>query len=239
MHGPTRASSRRRTGDASDLHRNRELDRANARDGAVRGRGAGGICGRDSDHPVRPTARLGTLQRGRDHGRTGASGAGDPERAERAVWISCKMNLAFLGVLSVFFIAFAPGIVGLFGGTAGASAIAVTGLVASCRSASSSTLTLAWCSRRRSTGRGRSGRPRSSTHGRSVASFSLAFQELCGRGRESADGSIIGRWRGGPFPRGRPARRPKPVRTPERGSTIMWLRQRVQRRVLDVRRDIR
>ncbi len=55
-------------------------------------------------------------------------GAGDPERAERAVWISCKMNLAFLGVLSVFFIAFAPGIVGLFGGTAGASAIAVTGL---------------------------------------------------------------------------------------------------------------
>ena len=56
-------------------------------------------------------------------------GAGDPERAERAVWISCKMNLAFLGAVSVFFIAFAPGIVpGLFGGTAGASAVAVTGL---------------------------------------------------------------------------------------------------------------
>ena len=55
-------------------------------------------------------------------------GAGDPERAERAAWIACKMNLAFLGALSVFFIAFAPGIVGLFGGTEGASAVGVTGL---------------------------------------------------------------------------------------------------------------
>lgn len=55
-------------------------------------------------------------------------GAGDPERAERAAWISCKMNFAFLGAVSVFFIAFAPAIVGLFGGTEGASVVAVTGL---------------------------------------------------------------------------------------------------------------
>ncbi len=55
-------------------------------------------------------------------------GAGDPARAERAVWISCKMNLAFLGAVSVLFIAFAPAIVGLFGGTTGASDVAVTGL---------------------------------------------------------------------------------------------------------------
>ena len=55
-------------------------------------------------------------------------GAGDPARAERAAWIACKLNLAFLGAVSVFFIAFAPAIVGLFGGTEGASAIAATGL---------------------------------------------------------------------------------------------------------------
>ena len=55
-------------------------------------------------------------------------GAGDPERAERAAWISCKMNFVFLGALSLFFIAFAPAIVGLFGGTAGASEVAATGL---------------------------------------------------------------------------------------------------------------
>ena len=57
-----------------------------------------------------------------------ALGAGNPERAERAAWISCKMNFVFLGAVSVFFIGFAPGIVGLFGGTEGASTVAVTGL---------------------------------------------------------------------------------------------------------------
>ncbi len=55
-------------------------------------------------------------------------GAGDPERAERAVWISCKMNLAFLGAVGVFFIAFAPAIVSLFGGTGAATATAIDGL---------------------------------------------------------------------------------------------------------------
>ncbi len=57
-----------------------------------------------------------------------ALGAGDPERAERAAWISCRMNLAFLGAVGAFFVAFAPTIVELFGGTAGASDVAVTGL---------------------------------------------------------------------------------------------------------------
>ncbi len=55
-------------------------------------------------------------------------GAGDPERAQRAVWISAKMNLVFLGAVGTLFIAFAPGIVGIFGGTPGAQAVAVQGL---------------------------------------------------------------------------------------------------------------
>ena len=55
-------------------------------------------------------------------------GAGDPERAERAVWISCKMNLVFLGAVGLLFIVFAPGIVGIFGGTGEASAVGINGL---------------------------------------------------------------------------------------------------------------
>ena len=55
-------------------------------------------------------------------------GAGDPERAERAVWISCRMNLAFLGTVGLLFIIFAPGIVSIFGGTGEATATAVSGL---------------------------------------------------------------------------------------------------------------
>lgn len=45
-------------------------------------------------------------------------GAGQPERAERAVWLASKMNLAFLGVVGVVFFAFAPALAGLFGGSA-------------------------------------------------------------------------------------------------------------------------
>ena len=55
-------------------------------------------------------------------------GAGDPDRAERAVWISCRMNLVFLGAVGVFFIAFAPAIVSLFGGTGAATETAIDGL---------------------------------------------------------------------------------------------------------------
>jgi putative MATE family efflux protein len=53
-------------------------------------------------------------------------GAGDPGRAERSVWIAAKMNFYFLGALGVTFMVFAPLIVGAFGGTAEASAYAVS-----------------------------------------------------------------------------------------------------------------
>lgn len=55
-------------------------------------------------------------------------GAGDPDRAERSVWIAGRMNLAFLGAVGLFFMAAAPWIVGLFGGTGAASDHAVSGL---------------------------------------------------------------------------------------------------------------
>ncbi len=55
-------------------------------------------------------------------------GAGDPERARRAVWVSARMNLAFLGAVGALFVVFAPDIVGLFGGTSEAAAVAVRGL---------------------------------------------------------------------------------------------------------------
>jgi len=52
-------------------------------------------------------------------------GSGDPDRAERAVWIAARMNLAFLGAVGIVFFVFAPGIVSLFGGTAAAAGFAV------------------------------------------------------------------------------------------------------------------
>ncbi len=55
-------------------------------------------------------------------------GAGDPDRAERAVWISCRLNLAFLGAVGLVFLVLAPQIVGIFGGTGAATATAVDGL---------------------------------------------------------------------------------------------------------------
>lgn len=55
-------------------------------------------------------------------------GAKDPSRAERAAWVACKMNLAFLGSIGVLFLAFAPAIVALFGGTPQTSAYAVDSL---------------------------------------------------------------------------------------------------------------
>jgi putative MATE family efflux protein len=53
-------------------------------------------------------------------------GAKDPDRAERAVWIAAKMNFYFLGAVGVGFVVFAPLIVSAFGGTAEASAYAVS-----------------------------------------------------------------------------------------------------------------
>ncbi len=48
--------------------------------------------------------------------------------AERAVWISCKLNFVFLGAVSLLFIAFAPAIVSIFGGTGEAREVGVMGL---------------------------------------------------------------------------------------------------------------
>jgi putative MATE family efflux protein len=52
-------------------------------------------------------------------------GAGDPDRAEAAVWVGWKMNLVFLGTVGILFMVFAPWIVGLFGGDAETSGHAV------------------------------------------------------------------------------------------------------------------
>jgi MATE family, multidrug efflux pump len=41
-------------------------------------------------------------------------GAGKPERAEGAVWLAARMNLAFLGTVGLIFVTFAPGLVALF-----------------------------------------------------------------------------------------------------------------------------
>ncbi len=43
-------------------------------------------------------------------------GANKPDRAERAVWMACKVNLVFLGTLGIIFIVLAGPIAGLFGG---------------------------------------------------------------------------------------------------------------------------
>ena len=52
-------------------------------------------------------------------------GAGDPDRAERSVWVAAKMDLVFLSALGLVFIVFAPTIVSFFGGTGAASDYAV------------------------------------------------------------------------------------------------------------------
>ncbi len=55
-------------------------------------------------------------------------GAGDPERAERAVWLAGRMNLAFLGGIGAFFVLAAPAIVGWFGGGGETGDYAITAL---------------------------------------------------------------------------------------------------------------
>ncbi len=41
-------------------------------------------------------------------------GAGKPDRAEKSVWITCKYNLVFLGIVGLIFIVFAEPIIGIF-----------------------------------------------------------------------------------------------------------------------------
>lgn len=55
-------------------------------------------------------------------------GAGDPDRAEAAVWLAGRMNFVFLGSTAVVLLAFAPAIVALFGGTDVVAGYAVNGL---------------------------------------------------------------------------------------------------------------
>ena len=55
-------------------------------------------------------------------------GAKDPARAERAVWTAARYNLAFLGVLGVLFMAFAPLIIATFTPDPDVRRIAVYGL---------------------------------------------------------------------------------------------------------------
>jgi len=55
-------------------------------------------------------------------------GARDPERAERAVWIAARYNMAVLGFVGVVFIIFASPIVGLFTHSAEAAAIGAQAL---------------------------------------------------------------------------------------------------------------
>lgn len=55
-----------------------------------------------------------------------ALGAGKPERAEEAVWLAGKLNLAFLGSVGLLFILAAVPIVNVFGGDVATSAYAVS-----------------------------------------------------------------------------------------------------------------
>ena len=52
-------------------------------------------------------------------------GAGDPDRAERAVWMAGRMNLYFLGSVGILFMLAAHPIVSLFGGDASTAGYAV------------------------------------------------------------------------------------------------------------------
>lgn len=55
-------------------------------------------------------------------------GAGNPERAERAVWSAARLNFFFLGSIATFFLLAAPFVVGIFGADDATSAHAVAGL---------------------------------------------------------------------------------------------------------------
>ncbi len=55
-------------------------------------------------------------------------GAGRPDRAEQSVWRTCLFNVAFLGAVGLFFIAFAEQVVGAFSTDPAVVPIAVSGL---------------------------------------------------------------------------------------------------------------
>jgi putative MATE family efflux protein len=55
-------------------------------------------------------------------------GAGKPERAEQSVWRAANFNMAFLAVLGVLFVAFAPAIVSIFTADPSVVPVAISGL---------------------------------------------------------------------------------------------------------------
>jgi len=55
-------------------------------------------------------------------------GANKPERAEKAVWVTGFWNMAFMAVVSVLFVAFAPQIIRIFTTEPGSSAIGIQSL---------------------------------------------------------------------------------------------------------------
>lgn len=57
-----------------------------------------------------------------------ALGAGNPDRAEKAVWTAARYNVAFLGVMGLGFAIFAPWIVSAFTADPAVSTVAVDGL---------------------------------------------------------------------------------------------------------------
>ncbi|MBC7843786.1 MAG: MATE family efflux transporter [Gemmatimonadaceae bacterium] len=57
-----------------------------------------------------------------------ALGAGNPDRAEKAVWTAARYNVAFLGIMGAIFAVFAPWIVSAFTSEIAVSRVAVDGL---------------------------------------------------------------------------------------------------------------
>jgi putative MATE family efflux protein len=55
-------------------------------------------------------------------------GSGQPDRAERAVWIAARMNFAFLGTVALLFMTLAPAIVSVFAAAGPTAAYATSGL---------------------------------------------------------------------------------------------------------------
>lgn len=55
-------------------------------------------------------------------------GAGRPERAERAVWMTGLYNMAFLGLVTVVFLTLAPHLIGIFTSEPGTSAVGESAL---------------------------------------------------------------------------------------------------------------